>query len=52
MKEYALALGGGMFVGVLFGWLKLPLPTPPTLIGITGAFGIYLGSVLLRYFYG
>jgi XapX domain-containing protein len=49
MKEFALALGGGMFVGVLFAWMKLPLPAPPTLIGLAGAFGIYLGSALLNH---
>lgn len=43
-----LAVGAGLFVGVLFSWLKLPLPAPPTLTGILGAFGVFLGSVLFR----
>lgn len=43
-----LALGAGLFVGLLFTWLKLPLPAPPTMTGILGAFGVYMGSVLFR----
>ncbi|MCB8880633.1 DUF1427 family protein [Acidisoma cellulosilytica] len=43
-----LALGAGLSVGVLFSWLRLPLPAPPTLTGIIGAAGVYLGSVLFR----
>lgn len=43
------ALGAGLFVGVLFSWLRLPLPAPPTLTGIVGAAGVFLGSVLFRW---
>ncbi|MBB3213200.1 XapX domain-containing protein [Herbaspirillum sp. Sphag1AN] len=43
-----LALGAGLSVGVLFSWLRLPLPAPPTLTGIVGAFGVFLGSVLFQ----
>lgn len=41
-----LALGAGLLVGLLFSWLRLPLPAPPTLTGILGAFGVFLGSVI------
>lgn len=44
-----LALAAGLFVGLLFSWLDLPLPAPPTLTGILGATGVFLGSVLFRY---
>lgn len=47
----ALALGAGIFVGVLFSWLKLPLPAPPTLVGIMGAMGIFLGSVVFQFLF-
>jgi XapX domain-containing protein len=40
------ALGAGLSVGLLFSWLKIPLPAPPTLTGIIGAAGVFLGSVL------
>ncbi len=43
-----LALGAGLSVGLLFSWLRLPLPAPPTLTGIIGAAGLFLGSVLYR----
>jgi XapX domain-containing protein len=48
MMQNILAVGAGLSVGVLFAWLKLPLPAPPTLTGILGAFGVFMGSVLFR----
>lgn len=41
-----LALGAGFAVGLLFSWLRLPLPAPATLTGILGAVGLFLGSVV------
>jgi XapX domain-containing protein len=46
------ALGAGLSVGLLFAWLKLPLPAPPTLTGILGAAGVFLGSVLYSVLLG
>lgn len=46
--QQILAIGAGLFVGMLFSWLRLPLPAPPTLTGILGAFGVFLGSFLFR----
>ncbi|MDF4004052.1 DUF1427 family protein [Luteibacter sp. PPL552] len=46
--EQVIALVAGLSVGLLFSWLRLPLPAPPTLTGILGAFGVFLGSVLFR----
>jgi XapX domain-containing protein len=43
MREFILSLVAGWIVGVLFGWLKLPLPAPP-LMGFVGALGILLGA--------
>lgn len=48
MTQNLLALGAGLSVGLLFSWLRLPLPAPPTLTGIIGALGVFLGSVLFR----
>jgi len=39
------ALLAGLSVGLFFSWLRLPLPAPPTLTGIIGAAGVFLGSV-------
>jgi len=43
------AVLAGLSVGVFFSWLRLPLPAPPTLTGILGAAGVFLGSVLFNY---
>lgn len=45
MAEVLLALATGVFVGILFSVLKLPLPAPPVLSGIAGIVGIYLGGI-------
>ncbi len=42
-----LALTTGFVVGLLFSWLKLPIPAPPALAGVMGIAGIFLG----RYAY-
>jgi len=48
MTESLLALGTGAVVGFLFSFLKLPLPAPPTLSGIMGIVGIFLGFVIYQ----
>lgn len=45
MKEVFLALGTGTLVGMLFAFLRLPVPAPPTLAGIAGIVGLFLGYV-------
>ena len=37
------ALAVGFAVGLLFARLRLPIPAPPTLTGILGIVGIFLG---------
>lgn len=37
------ALAVGLAVGFLFARLRLPIPAPPTLTGILGIVGIFLG---------
>lgn len=49
MAQNLLALGAGAAVGMLFSWLRLPLPAPPTLTGILGAAGVFLGSLVFRH---
>lgn len=46
MKEIILSLVAGLFVGILFKFLKLPLPAPPVLAGVLGIVGVYLGGVV------
>lgn len=37
------ALAVGFVVGFIFSRLRLPIPAPPTLAGLLGVVGIYLG---------
>ncbi|MGA9225118.1 MAG: DUF1427 family protein [Mesobacillus sp.] len=54
MKEVVLSLLAGLLVGVVFKFLKLPLPAPPVLAGVIGIVGVYLGGLagewILNYF--
>lgn len=45
MFEVIIAIITGIFVGLVFSFLKLPIPAPPVLSGIAGIFGIYLGGI-------
>lgn len=48
MKEVLLATFTGMIVGAIFAALKLPIPAPPTLAGVTGIIGIFLGFLIVK----
>ncbi|MDM5064320.1 DUF1427 family protein [Aeromonas salmonicida] len=55
MNEVLLAMAAGFIVGLLFSFLKLPIPAPPILSGVMGIVGVYLGGiayswVLTRFF--
>jgi XapX domain-containing protein len=45
MKEIVLSIVAGIAVGILFRFLKLPIPAPPVLSGVLGIFGVYLGGI-------
>lgn len=49
MKEIILALVAGVVVGMLFKFLKLPLPAPPVFSAVVGVFGVYFGGVLVEW---
>jgi XapX domain-containing protein len=49
MKEVVLALVTGVIVGFLFALLRLPIPAPPALAGVTGVVGVYLGFKLFSW---
>jgi len=36
----------GVAVGLLFGFLKLPIPAPSTLAGMFGIMGIFIGFLI------
>jgi XapX domain-containing protein len=46
LKETLLALGTGSVVGVLFAVFRLPVPAPPTLAGVAGIVGIFVGYLV------
>lgn len=43
MKIILLSIFTGFLVGFIFAFMKLPIPAPPALAGVTGIVGIYLG---------
>ncbi len=47
MKLEVVALIVGIATGVLFTITKLPLPAPPSMAGIAGVVGIYIGSKIV-----
>jgi len=49
MKEVILSLLTGIIVGFLFALLKLPIPAPPALAGVTGIVGVYVGFKLFQW---
>ncbi|AEI40016.1 XapX domain-containing protein [Paenibacillus mucilaginosus] len=48
--EAVLSLLAGMVVGVLFTFIRLPLPAPVTIAGVLGVAGVYLGGKLVSLF--
>jgi XapX domain-containing protein len=49
MKEVILATVAGMLVGILFKFLKLPLPAPPVFSAVMGVFGVWFGGMIVEY---
>lgn len=50
MTEILMSLVTGAVVGTAFGFLRLPIPAPPTLAGIAGVVGVFLGFVIINFF--
>lgn len=48
MKDILLSLAAGLVVGVSFAAVKLPVPAPPTVAGVSGILGITVGWWLVR----
>jgi XapX domain-containing protein len=47
-KELAYALVTGVVAGFAFAKMKLPIPAPPTLAGVLGIVGVFLGYLLAK----
>ncbi len=48
MKEVIISLFAGWIIGIIFSWLKLPLPAPPPL-GLVGLAGLTLGAFFYQW---
>ena len=46
MREVLLTTVSGFIVGMIFAKLKLPIPAPPTLAGVMGIVGLFLGYLV------
>ncbi|MGG1676014.1 DUF1427 family protein [Neobacillus sp. NRS-1170] len=51
MRDVLMALIAGLVVGMLFKFLKLPLPAPPVFSAVVGVFGVYFGGVILEWIF-
>ncbi|MFD0696463.1 XapX domain-containing protein [Paenibacillus sp. GCM10027628] len=49
MKEVILAFVAGAIVGVVFKYLRLPLPAPPVFSAVMGVMGVYVGGRLVEW---
>ena len=41
----------GVIVGSVFALLKMPIPAPNNLAGILGIAGIFIGMLLVKFFF-
>lgn len=48
MKLTVLSMLTGMLVGGLFVFIKLPVPAPPSIAGVAGIFGIFIGAEIAK----
>lgn len=44
------ALMLGFVLGAIFAVFRLPIPAPPTVIGVVGILGVTLGVIVVRHF--
>lgn len=56
MKEFLIqslaSFGTGAVAGIVFAFLKLPIPAPPVLPAVFGIFGITIGFLIVSRFMG
>ncbi len=49
VADWMLAGVTGLVVGVVFAAMDLPIPAPPTLSGVMGIIGIFLGYLTVQH---
>jgi XapX domain-containing protein len=56
MKEFIvqclISLGTGLVTGLIFAWIKLPIPAPPAIPAVFGILGITVGYLLFQKLFG
>lgn len=50
MKEVILAFFVGLLIGIIFKFVKLPVPVPHGLAGLVGLIGMFVGANVLETF--
>ncbi len=52
MKDIFMAFLTGLITGAIFSLIKLPIPAPPTLAGVMGIVGIFVGYIIVKHLTG
>ena len=52
LRDVLMATLVGIIVGLIFARLKLPIPAPPTVAGVMGIVGLFLGYVIATRWFG
>lgn len=52
MRDVILATLAGIIIGLIFARLRLPIPAPPTLAGVMGIVGLFLGYLIAHRWLG
>ena len=50
--ESLASLGTGIIVGLIFAWVRLPIPAPQAIPAVMGVMGITIGYLLFKHFFG
>lgn len=49
MRDLVVSLAVGVSMGVIFAVMRLPIPAPPTLAGVVGVLGVFIGYRIVRW---
>ena len=48
MRDLIVSLAVGTAVGMVFAVMRLPVPAPPSVAGVMGILGIFIGYSLVK----
>jgi len=49
VRDLVVSLAVGVSMGVIFAVMRLPIPAPPTLAGVVGVLGVFIGYRIVRW---